>query len=198
MAAGDLTSLQNACGWLGISTGTDDATINRLISAVSITIQKDIGYQIASASYTRTFNGRGSRSKVTPDRPITAVASVSIDGVAIPASTGPLVQGFTFDDRAIYLRGGYEFTRGVQNCTLAYTAGYSATPADLEQACLEWIKLSYASKKNPDRDASVKAIKAGDTSMAFAGSGSQSDPHLIAMPPTVWAVVQNYQRVAPV
>jgi hypothetical protein len=189
MAAGDLTTLATAYGWIGAPSGSDDATLARVISAISGRIQQFLSYQIASASYTRSFNGRGSRILTLPDRPVTAVASLTIDGIVIPQSVNRSA-GFLFDERSIGLVGFYQFCRGFQNVSAAYTAGYSATPPDIEQACLDWLKAVYATK-DPNRDVTVTAMKAGDTALTFGGI------RVAAMPGPVAVALIPWQRVDP-
>lgn len=198
MAAGDLTSLANALLWLGLPA--DDGTVARLISATSAQIQTFIGYQIASASYARTFNGNGGTQILLPDRPITAVASVTVDGIPIlPAS--PPNDGFVFDSKFVYLsqygswRGHWiqRFTRGAQNVAISYTAGYAATPLDVEQACLDWIKSTH---DRLDFSSAVKMLRAGDTQIDFGQAITQLIGQTLLMPPAIASALLPYRRIA--
>lgn len=153
MAAGDLTTLDNVKGWLGLSVppaGTAaptyiDTLLTRLIAAASAFIQIQISRTIALQAYTEVRNGYGTAQMMLKNVPIVTLTSLSINGIAIQArpalgpgaTTGP-GGGYTFDDQIIYL-SGYEFCRGAQNVSVAYTAGYADTPPDLEQACIDMI-----------------------------------------------------------
>jgi hypothetical protein len=144
---GDLTTLPTAKEWLTLGTATtSDPIVTRLISAASEAVQKRLGYQIASQQYTETRNGNG--KMVIPFRvgPVTAVSSLTIDGVAIPARTSPVGTGYVFDEDYLLL-AGYCFTKGTGNVVWTCTAGYATTPKDLEQAVLEIIALKFRERE---------------------------------------------------
>lgn len=147
----DLTTIDNVKAWTAQdqSVTFDDAVLSRLITAASAFITSYLSRDILSASYTETFNGNGQASFLLRNWPVTAVASVSIDGRQIvfsdqPTPTSPTLRGgFIFDETTIYLRGGYCFTSGVQNVVVEYTAGYTVVPYDIEQACIELVTWTY-------------------------------------------------------
>lgn len=155
----DLTTLATAKAWLAVTGTGDDALLTRLVSAVSAAAQQRMGRQIASQSYTDTRNGTDKMAMAFPTQPVTAVASVTVDGIAIPARPAPGQSGYTFDAQLIRLVG-YSFTRGVQNVVLVYTAGYAATPTDLEQAVVEIVAHKY---KERDRIGQTSKVLAGET-----------------------------------
>lgn len=192
MAAGDLTTSADALAWLGLTE--DDGTVARLITALSTQIQKFLGYQVASASYTKSFNGRGSRALMLPDRPLTAVGSLTIDGISVPLSTLAHMPGFVFDDKTIYLRGWYEFCRGAQNVQAQYTAGYASVPGDIEQACLDWIKLVH---DNLDTLPGIMKLKAGDSEIDYGEAFAKLGDVTFPMPATIASDLILYRRVAP-
>lgn len=156
---GDLTTLAAAKGWLNVTGTSDDTLLTRLISGVSAAAQQRMGRIIASASYTDTRNGTGKSVMGFPTQPATAVSSVLVDGVAIPARSAPGASGYTFDVQLLRLIG-YSFTKGVQNVVLAYTAGYATTPLDLEQAVIEIVAHKYRER---DRIGQTSKILAGET-----------------------------------
>lgn len=194
MAAGDLTTLSNALGWLGLTADDANSTIARLISAISEQIQQFLSRRIATASYSKSFNGRGGRVLMLPDTPVTAVMSLTIAGEAIPARTGR-TPGYVFDDRAVYLDAPYCFSRGAQNVAVAYTAGFAATPPDIERACLEWIKIAFEAK---DRAADVLMQRAGDTEVRYGGGTTKLTGDVIPVPSQIFAILAPYCRVVPV
>lgn len=193
MAASDLTTLANAQAWVGDSTSASDPVIVRLITAVSTQIQAWLGYQVASQSYTRTFDGRGGHTQMLPDRPVSAVASVTVDNIAIQAAPDAVSFGFVFDGSSVSLRG-YHFHRGVQNVAIAYTAGYATVPFDIEQACLDWLNMAFAGR---DRDPSISSRKAGDTAEVYGGGIVRLGHAVVPMPASVFAALQPYRRVTP-
>jgi hypothetical protein len=196
MANGDLVSAADASLWLGNEGGDVDMdVVGRLITAVSWQIQNFLSYDIASQTYSRTFNGRGGDRLMVPDYPVTAVQALSVDGVAIPPAQSQTDSGYVCDGKAtIYLRG-YTFNRGVQNVALTYVAGYAVTPPDIVQACLEWVKTSL---ERMDRAANVTMLKAGVMQVEFGGDVMTSGRRMVApMPPAVYALLQPYARVFP-
>jgi hypothetical protein len=187
MATGDLTTLANVKAYLSppLVTTADDALLSRLITAASQFIQTWLNRAIASASYTDTRNGTGGTILFLGNRPVTAVASVTVDGVAIaPSSPPPTGDGYLFDDSAVYLVG-HCFSRGAQNVVVQYTAGFAATPPEIEQACIALVALRY---KERDRIGQVSKNLGGET-VSF----QQKD-----MPADVATVLDQYRNLVPV
>jgi hypothetical protein len=178
----DLTNLANVKQWLGIATTTDDALLTRLVSAASDYIQTWLNRTFASAAYTEVRDGNGGAKLMFSNYPVTAVASVVIDGVAIPASTGPTAPGYTFSQTQLFLRGSYRFTRDMQNVSVTYTAGYAQIPNEIAQACIELVGLRY---KEKDRIGIVSKGLAGET-ISF----TQKD-----FSEAVATVLRNYKKV---
>ena len=184
--AADLTTLANLKLWLNISPGTtgDDAQLQRLLTAVSVGIQAWLNRSLPTATYSETKNGNGRAAIMVMNYPVTAVASVTIDGVAIPTRTSVTASGYSFDSDMIYL-DGYTFNRGNQNVALTYTAGYVTIPLDLEQAAIELMAMRY---KERDRIGHASLSVGGETT-AFITKD---------MPDSVKTVLMNYRRVVPV
>ncbi len=91
----NLTYLANVRQWLGSSTSTDDALLNRLIAEASRTIlnylqRADIGL----TTTTEMISGRGERKIQLRNWPVVSANSLVVNGVSIPASTGPTNYGF--------------------------------------------------------------------------------------------------------
>jgi len=200
MAAGDLVTLPQAEAWLGVTSDPLNI-IASLISACSTQIQNWIGYQIATAAYIRIFNGIGGRTILLPDRPVNTVTSVTVDGISIPQAIVPTTPGFLNDNKFCYMtRGGRwsngqfscdQFTRGVQNVVISYTAGYSTVPTDIQQACLFWIAQNYSLiGENP----SVKRYRAGDTEIDMQLTTIIGKTTLL-VPPIIAAILNPYKRV---
>lgn len=183
MAAGDLTTVDNVKAWLGISAATDDAIFARLVSAVSQYAQTWLNRQIASAAYTETRDGRGRSRMVFADYPVTAVSAVVIDGRSIPFSRDVFTPGYYFNEIEVCLRG-YLFTKGEGNVSLAYTAGYTVTPPELEQAIIETVALRYRER---DRIGHASKSLQGET-VAFT---------ITDFPKSAQTILNNYKKVMP-
>jgi hypothetical protein len=186
MATGDLTTLANVKAYLSppLTTTADDALLTRLVTAASQFIQSWLNRAIASTSYTETRNGTGGTRLFLRKRPVTAVAALTIDGVAIaPSAPPPLGAGYLFDDSSVYLIG-HCFAKGAQNVTVQYTAGFAATPPEIEQACIALVALRY---KERDR--------IGQQSKNIGGESVSFQPK--DMPADVATILDQYRNVVP-
>ena len=177
----ELTTLSALKSWLNLTTVMDDAMLSRLISAASSYIENILNRTILSQIYTDKMSGKGTHTLSFYHSPVTAVASLSIDGNIIPAASSSLQAGYLFSSSQLMLNG-YLFTRGHQNITVTYTAGYTTVPYDIEQACLELCALRY---KERDRIGQISKTIAGEVS-----SFMQKD-----MPGSVTTILQQYKRV---
>jgi hypothetical protein len=191
MAAGDLTDIDTALAWLGLPNDDGIGTVAKLVTAISTQIQQFLSRTIAVASYSKAFNGRGGQMLMLPDYPLVSVSSVSVNGSAIPVRSGA-TPGYVFSEKTIYLDPPYRFTKGFQNVAVAYRAGYEQVPPDIERACLEWLKIA-----NEAPAANVSMERAGDHEQRFEAQVTKFGRGTIPMPPTIFAMLQPYCRVAP-
>lgn len=143
----DLITLDELKVYAGVkpSNTDDDGLLADLVSGASTAVQEFIGRRILSASYTETRNGTGRCVLPMAHAPITAVGSITVDSVAIPARTTVPGTGYSFDASLVYL-DGYTFTRGMQNITVIYTAGFTLVPRDLARATCEVATFMYRRK----------------------------------------------------
>ena len=191
MADGDLTTLADVKAWLQTGQNpfpaTDDALLQRLISAASEFIQNWLGRQIAAADWLEIRDGTGGQLMAFANIPATAILSLSIDGLTIPpaAADGGFGAGYTFTPTELALRG-YVFTRRPQNVVIIYTAGYDTTPPDIAQACIELVCLRYRERS---RIGEVSKSLGGGETVTF----SQKD-----MRDNVKTLLSQYRAVAPV
>lgn len=149
-----LCALADVKTYLGITDTNSDAVLSALVANASAMIESFCNRVFAQASYTETRNGNDNYRLFLAHGPVTAVSSVSIDGVAIAPAASPVNAGFVFDDLMVYIRpGGYpcSFTRGVQNVVISYTAGFATIPADVAQACVELVASKYAKRNRIDK-----------------------------------------------
>ena len=182
---GDLTLIQTVMEWLGLTVNDDNLLLARLITAASGFIETYIGYRVASQTYAEVRDGHGGNRLAFGKPPLTAVASVKVDGVAIPAAATVAAAGYRFKATLLWLNG-YSFNLGTGNVEVACTRGWAETPADLEQACIELVALRY---KERDR--------IGQVSKSL-GDGQTVSFWLKDMPDSVRTVLNAYRKVAPV
>jgi len=191
----NLTTLDRALQWLGLTSDPQDL-VARLITATSQQVETYLGYAVLQQSYTRTFNGHGLKLLFLPDVPLVSVQSLIINGQTIPQGSvvgGTQQSGFYHDDVSIGLIG-YAFRHGFQNITATYTAGRTSVPADMEQAVINWMKMSWANQSQIGIGVNVTKIKAGTSEIDFGGDGNVTNVNVVPMPSSVYAVLSIYQR----
>ncbi len=167
----DLTTLVNVKAYLDFADPTaphpKDPELQRLITfATSMLVglvnlpprEDSEPVQFQEDDYTERYDGPnalwpGGRilnlRHAAPNLPVTAVRSVTVNGVPIPRAVGSPPVGFTFTRFGIELAGGYRFTPGVGHIQVRYTAGYpTGDPvlAELEQACVEIVTFIFRNK----------------------------------------------------
>jgi len=179
----DLTTLAAVKAY-GSITGTElDTLLGALITRASAAIENFLQGAVLSASYTETRNGTGATALLLSEYPVTAVSSLSVDGIPIPAATAYGQPGWWLADRTVLLFG-YRFTRGRGNVLVTYTAGFATTPPDIEQACIETVMLAL--KRRDHIDVSSKSL-AGETISFITAE----------LTPSAKQVLGAYRRVAP-
>lgn len=184
MAFGDLTTLGDVKVWLKTGQNafpdTDDALLTRLIGAASQFIQNWLGRQIASGDWLEVRDGTGGTRLVFASTPVSAVLSLSIDGLAIPPAPddGGFGAGYVFTPSELALRG-YVFTCRTQNVIVAYTAGYATTPPDIAQACIEMVCRRYRERSRIGE--SGRSISGGEA-VTFSPRDLGADIRLLLAP----------------
>lgn len=187
----DLISLSELQAYLqdsGLSAPTD---IEATITGVSAAMQSYANTNFVSQSYTFWFDGPGGPRKSLPNKPITSVSAVTVDGVSYPASTSPTSRGFIWSDTQVLLRGGV-FTRGLQNCSVSYTAGFAAIPGDIKRACCEGVGAVLAQFQYGDPRAIE--MRSGGTAIKL---GSLADYARLCLTANVTAVLDQRKRIYP-
>ena len=140
-----LTTLDNVKRYASISDASLDALIERLIVSASSRIENFCSRGLEQRTLTQQLSGRGTNRLVLDQYPITAVASLKVDGVVIPAATGSApytVAGYLFDERFIYSVMG-RIPVGMMNVEVTWTGGYTTNnmPAEVVEACTELVAL---------------------------------------------------------
>jgi hypothetical protein len=189
VAFGDLTTLADVKAWLQTGQAafptTDDALLTRLVSAASQYIQIWLNRQMASADYLEIRDGTGGRRLQFACFPVSTVLSLTIDDQVVPLAPSITAVGYRFSPTQLSVRG-YRFNRGAQNVIVAYTAGYSITPPEVAQACIELVALRYRERT---RIGEVSRSLGGAETVAYA----QKD-----MSDAIKTLLQQYRLVAPI
>lgn len=169
--------------YLGVGYMDDDPLLTTLIAAVSGWFDGQTDRSILTGSCTDARSGDDSRILVLREYPVTAVASVTVDGAIIPEATTWDADGWVRAGRIVLLRGNYRFTLGVNNVVVVYTAGYASTPADVAQAVIEMVALKYRERQH-----------VGTQTEAIAGQSLSYLPAVV--PQSVQGVVNAYRRLS--
>jgi hypothetical protein len=208
----DLCQLDDVKGWLKIpltQTSEDDG-LTRLITAVSAEFLNEIDRNdfTPNADYTNEVHRigphhfrtsasiyGGSRSArprevVIPLRhwPINSIASVTLDGATVSASSDGSADGYYYDAtedpeyRNTLKLINISVVLGRSVVLVNYNAGYSAVPKDAEQAVIEWVAYKYRSKD-----------WIGQTSKSL-NTGENAQVMTVRYPDSVAGVVKRYSR----
>jgi len=172
---------------LGVTSTSDDTRLQTLIDACAQFIETYTNRTYEQISYTETIDGNGKDEVMLGNYPVTAVASVLIDGKSIapvPIPNDFVTAGFMFDSGGVILQGGKLFNRGRRNVVISYTAGFAQIPADLVQAVIETAALKY--KQGPQTGLSSKGLAGETTSYVLSD-----------FPRPVQTLLNNYKRVVP-
>lgn len=160
----DLCTLAEAKAWPGDTGASDDVKIQRLITEASAYFvwrtgrgpeNSDIPASspfVAPVSYTETYDGIPSYRLPLRNWPIRSVQSLTIQGIAVPASTGYGTPGYVIDgngksisipsqygtaspmsfqrlgqfyDQNVVPQRGRPFNSGLQSIVVSYTAGFN-------------------------------------------------------------------------
>jgi hypothetical protein len=141
MAQGDLVTLMQLKAHLGVQSSADDVLLASLISQISRAMCTYLNRPfIWPRDVVDVFDGNGRDRMQLRHWPVVAVTSVSIDGRAVPQAVTPMSAGWLIeagDDeppgamQRMMLRGDV-FSRGWQNVSISYRAGYQL----VDEACV--------------------------------------------------------------
>lgn len=179
----DLITAAQVQAYLGLASVP--AQFASLVSAVSAFVRQFCSRDFTQQSYNETYNTVLSDGLPLRQLPIVSVSSVTVMGIVVPPATSPLQYGYLFDENQIYLTLDSKFPLAKQSTVVAYTAGYSTIPNDLQQACIEMVALEY---KRITNIGYTSQTLAGQTVTGFVMSN---------MPAYILNVLNNYRRMYP-
>lgn len=176
-----LTSVANLKESLGITEASQDVYLLNLIARATQTIERMVGRELVSATYTEYFDG-GDRSLLLRRGPIQSVTSVNLvtydtDGAeTLDVQAGGSFFAYGLDSEAWRLRGRLEWNTGRWSFgqrlwKVVYVAGFSVVPYDLEQACLEVATWFY----NQRKDVGNEGRSVGAESISFRPPGDMRE-----------------------
>jgi hypothetical protein len=189
VAYGDLATLADVKAWLQQGQNSfpanDDALLSRLITATSHYIQTWLSRPIAASDYLETRDGTGGQRLQFGIFPVLKVQSLTINGQVVPLVAASGAAGYNFSATQLTVQG-YEFFRGAQNIVVAYSAGYSTIPPDINQACIELVALRYRERS-----------RVGEISKSMGGAETVSYSQKDLSDP-IKTLLQQYRLVSPV
>jgi uncharacterized phiE125 gp8 family phage protein len=204
-----LVSLTDTKTFLGVSGTTSDARIESLIDAWSDRIERLCSRQFVARAYTTRVSGSGTENLLLPQRPVSAIGSVTMIYGAGTQEITTAIQSTEYRadlERGILYRLGGAYwnwnddavsvwSAGFKNYQVVYTAGYasSSIPADLQLIAKECIAGSYFASGgvNPN----VKSESLGDYSYAV-GDGTTGVPESVANDPIAGHIMSRLARWA--
>lgn len=146
-----LVAVADARTVLKIVGAGEDAVLADLINRASAFAAKYCGRPLVSTARTEYYSGDGDRQLILNHRPVTAVASVHVDGLrdwgadTAVDTTEDLIRDDAAGILELWNNGG-AFTKGRGNVRVVYTAGYvagSTVPHDLQDAVLMIVQHHY-------------------------------------------------------
>lgn len=196
MSAIDLTTATAVYNWLGVGTSPPAlmaAIVPDLITSCSADFLRELGRTdfYPATTYTEVRDGDGDVRMTMRHKPINAITSVTIAGVAIPASPDKIQAGYYIDSDIdpelvdqLWVNGGITDGAAV---VVVYSAGYATAPADVSQVVTEWVADRYTDRTGT-----------GKSSQRAAGGEHVSYEHEEdEIPPQVMRVIEKYQRTRP-
>ena len=200
----DLATLEEVQAYVADGSDGGRGQLQRLLTAVSRAIARYLSRDIQKRTYAESRDGPGRATLYLRQAPVLEVASVLVDGLAVPARVTPRDGGWVLavpgdpDGLAAVVRDGQVWPKGIQNIVINYDAGYvtpgqaaldasGATtvtlPEDLSHACVQWVGHLA---KEPKR--------LGEVSKEL-GSGSTVTFSQERIPPKVKALLDPWQKV---
>lgn len=191
-----LTTVDNLKEVLEVTGSADDDYFLNLIARATQRIEQMVGRPLVQAVYTEYVDGTGRRNlflRRGPIQSITSVSDVVYDGSGSITTTSLaggeyFARGLDSEDWKIngwVERNGSAWTPGQQNYEVIYSAGFSAVPFDLEQACIElavWQKNQRKDSGNFSRDIGSGSIAFRDSAELLAKLQGELFPYMILRP----------------
>lgn len=213
-----LTTLDEACGQIGINVGDDDDAVIRAVNRASRRIASFCGRELHySSGIVENVGGYGTTDLVVSRFPIASVASVAFDGATIAANDYDILDGLS---GVIYRRAGWLWTTtreyGVAQpfrpgaeeklYAVTYAGGYwtpaqgplsakpaaaTALPDDIEQAAIELAAITYQRRGGAGADVASESLM--NYSVTYRDGVGGDGAWTGGMPPEIAAMLAPYR-----
>lgn len=194
-----LTDLTTFKVYAGITDSLSDAKITAMIPAISLAIANYCNRIFDVNTYSEVRSGSGKPRMHLVNYPIQSLIAVTICGnvqtlLADPTDTQDDGVRFIPGTRVIYINNGC-FDRGEYNVVINYSAGFASVPSDLELAANMYLQFQL---KQPAQ-AGVSSKTLGPENVTFDKAAAPYPANIRSggMPPTVVAILAQYQNVIP-
>ena len=160
-----LVSLAEAKTFLKISASSEDSVIEDFINRASIWANDYTGRRLKSRSNSDVYDGDGSDILLLRDYPVNAVTSFQIGDEPVPLI---IYEDFSLnaENGIIKTKNGRMITKGFQNVTITYTAGYSTPPETIKEAVLLYVGHLYR-RQYADQKFGVQSETVGDRTTTY-------------------------------
>jgi uncharacterized phiE125 gp8 family phage protein len=177
----DLTTLANVKEHLDIEAAETryDQLLARLITASSRQIESYCNRFFDIRACSETLDGNASDILFLAHAPITAVASLSIDGESIAPDEYKVYDDYVRLVDRLFIPGARNVA--IQYSAGLYTPGAESPPADLEDACIQLVAFKYAMRGAE----ALSQRQVNQVSESFAGQ---------AIPLSVALILDKYRR----
>jgi hypothetical protein len=141
------------------SQSTSDNLINDLINRMSTAFESWCGRTFISATYVEYYDSEYNNELFLDKYPIISITEINDDNdwTWNTSTVIPSADYRVADERSIVYDG--VFSAGRQSVKVSYTAGYSTTPEDVRQACIEEVGRKF--KHRSDYDEAAKTLDDG-------------------------------------
>jgi len=193
-----LTSLANLKQFLNITGSGNDAFLENLVDRTTDLFEnltnrnlkaRDYSYDSGAAAYdpdNAVFDGNGMDTLILPQYPVNNVTTLRINETEIDERPSIYGCGWVLDRKnGILHLVCYVFTGGRQNIDLAYNAGYSTVPEDLEQAVIEHAAWLWRQSTPGGAMLGVSSKSLADGTITYMGK---------EMLPQVSMVIHKYRK----
>lgn len=130
---------------LALDEFEQDDAVTAMIRTAQAAVEQYLNRRIEVAAYTDTISGNGKDRITLSNTPIVEVQTVTINGQAVPESSGYGSSGFLHDGNVVLLRNRV-FDKGLKNVVVTYRAGYETVPPEVREAVLQTFHAIYSSQ----------------------------------------------------
>ena len=187
----DLTTLQAVKDWAEVKGAGDDAIIQAAITGFSKYVQVRTGRDALASiqGFVDVYDGNGSQRMLLRNYPITELTSVMVDGATADIAASYGIAGVAIIEKAqgigfVFGSSG-RFGSGFGNIQVAYSAGYSEVPADLEIAAREAVATNYKRRAWADMKSKSVSIQGGTGTTTYQSW---------MLTPQIEAIIDSYTR----